>query len=227
VARRAGLCAGQEILDAGCGVAGPALDWAREIPELSIQGLTLCPTQQVEAAREIGREGLQERIHVRVGDYHALPYADESFDRVLYLESSGYSYDRKKLFSEAWRVLRPGGLVYIKDVFRHCGPLSGAQWRDLAAFDELYAQRTPTLEQTQKSLLEAGFSSVEAESLDGHINMSHYQQAIGNPSQPTSFGRLHHRTFRVLPVFFAQLCGYKGAPKEISASSRFENSASV
>ena len=198
IARRAELKPRQNILDAGCGVAGPALDIARSIPELKIIGITLCHAQQAEAQEEIQRLGLQDLVTVRVGDYHQLSEPDASFDRVLYLESAGYAYDPVALFKEAWRVLRPGGMVYVKDVFRRPGPLSGGEWRELAAFDELYAQRTPTLEAPRQSLQIAGFSSIEATEVPQ--NMVTFQQAL-----TTQFGRLHPTTFQVLPLFFGEL----------------------
>lgn len=202
IARRAELNPGQRVLDAGCGVAGPAIDLARAVPGLKIQGVTLCPAQKARGDHEIHSHNLTHAVQVRVEDYHHLSDPDASFDRVLFLESAGYSYDPIALFQEAWRVLRNEGLVYIKDVFRRPGPLSGRQWRELAAFDELYAQRTPTLESTRQALKDAGFSHVEAREVQ--LDMTHYQHAL-----TTAFAQLHARKFQDLPVFFAELRAHK------------------
>lgn len=205
LARRARLEPGLDVLDAGCGVGGPALDMARAYPGLRVEGLTLCPLQ---AARAVAKsEGTS--VNVRVGDFHELAYSEGSFDRVLYLESSGYAYDRPRLFREAYRVLRAGGLVYIKDVFRAPGPLRAAGWRELDRFDRLYAQHTPTLNETLEGLSLAGFEVVEVNKLQEEIGMSHWHEALGTASQPTSFGRAHGQEFRELPVFFAEVLARK------------------
>ncbi len=203
LAERARLAPGQRVLDAGCGVLGPALDMARAIPDLVVEGVTLCPSQHQEGQRRLKEAGLEGRVGITRADFHHLPFPDGSFQRVLYLESSGYAHDRARLFAEAFRVLEPGGLVYIKDVFRLRGPLSFTRWQELAAFDQLYAQRTPTLEETVACLRQAGFAEVRESRLE--VSMEHYQQAMRSGSQLTSLGRVHPIQFRELPVFFAEV----------------------
>jgi ubiquinone/menaquinone biosynthesis C-methylase UbiE len=199
LAQRARLEPGLRILDAGCGVAGPALDMARAFPGLEVEGITLCPSQVEEARRRVADAGLGGHVRVQQADFHDLPFPDASFHRVLYLESSGYAYDRVAMFGEAHRVLEPGGLVYLKDVFRLAGPLSPSQWRELASFDHLYAQRTPTLEETLASLEQAGLHPIEVARLD--VSMDHYHRAL----RSTAFGQAHRRVFRDLPLYFAEV----------------------
>lgn len=54
---------------------------------------------------------------VDVGDMHAMPYADNSFDVVLFSWVLGYSSNQGKAVVEAVRVVRPGGLVGIGEEF--------------------------------------------------------------------------------------------------------------
>lgn len=117
MARRLGLASGMRLLDAGCGVGGPAMDVANEIEGLSIEGLTLSPVQAALASAEIAAAGLGERLRVQVGDYHQMPFEDSSFDAAWLLESACYSPSPRRLLAELQRVLRPGAKVYIKDLF--------------------------------------------------------------------------------------------------------------
>ncbi len=209
LAQRARLEPGLRILDAGCGVAGPALDMAQAFARLEVEGITLCPSQVEEARKRAAEAGLGGRVRVQQADFHDLPFPDASFHRVLYLESSGYAHDRVRMFSEAHRVLEPGGLVYLKDVFRLAGPLSPSHWRDLASFDQLYAQRTPTLEETLASLEQAGLRPLEVARLD--VSMDHYHRALGSAASSTAFGQAHRRVFRDLPLYFAEVLAQRQA----------------
>ena len=40
-----------------------------------------------------------------------------SYDRVYFLESFGHSNNKDKVIKAAWEVLKPGGKLYIKDLF--------------------------------------------------------------------------------------------------------------
>jgi ubiquinone/menaquinone biosynthesis C-methylase UbiE len=66
-------------------------------------------TGMVEIARKRGLE-------VRIGTAEALPYEDGSFDTVLLNGIPSYVADLGRAFSEAYRVLRPGGHVVVADV---------------------------------------------------------------------------------------------------------------
>lgn len=119
-ARSARMADGMTVLDAGCGVCGPAMHFARMFPGLSVDACTVSPVQVALGKENIQRQGLQERITVNVGDYHQVDtlYPHNRYDRVYFLESFGHSNDKKKLLHAVWEVLKPGGMVYIKDLFR-------------------------------------------------------------------------------------------------------------
>ncbi len=63
---------------------------------------------------------MSERITVHVGDFHRLDelFAPESFDVVYFLESLVHAHDPSRVLASAFRVLRPGGRIYVKDFYR-------------------------------------------------------------------------------------------------------------
>jgi cyclopropane fatty-acyl-phospholipid synthase-like methyltransferase len=208
LARAAGLRPGLRVLDAGCGVCGPSIDIAREIGDLRIVGITLSPRQTATATALIREAQLSDRIHVVAGDYHVLPFADRVFDTVFFLESIGYASSLTPLFTSVYRVLRPGGSLYVKDVFRRERLWSDQEAEELAEFDRVYAQRTPTVKECVEAATSAGFTTVSTRDLSGLVSTAHARRAMFDKASDTMqscFGRLHHRRYSCLPVYFSEL----------------------
>lgn len=113
-----GLKKGQMVLDAGCGVCGPARYFAKQAG-VSIEALTISADQVQRAEVAILNEGLNALIKVKQGDYHQLAdlYPRDHFDAVYFLESFGHAKDHQKVIDSAWNVLKAGGTLYIKDLF--------------------------------------------------------------------------------------------------------------
>ncbi len=193
---RAGLQSGEVVLDAGCGVGGPCLYAATHIPDLEIHGITISPYQAKIAQRLIDNSPVSDRVHVHIGDYHELPFPDGMFDRVLFLESAGYSLQFKLLFSEIARVLRVGGSIYIKDVFCREGELSAVEAEEMAEFRRITVCGIPTMTQVVSALKASGFSSLWA------LNIT--PLVITKPRE-AEFGLPRFRTFSNLPVVWGEI----------------------
>ncbi len=73
--------------------------------------------RMVEAARE--RLAGRPNVRFSLGDMHALPFADASFDEVLLLNVLSYSEQPAQAISEAARVLRPGGRLAVVTLAEH------------------------------------------------------------------------------------------------------------
>lgn len=119
VADAAELAPGHRVLDAGCGVGGPAL-WLAHRRDVEVIGLNVS-TRQLEVAREnVTAAGLEARVQLVEGDFHFLTdlFPEEHFDAVLFLESLVHSDHPDLVLAGVARVLKPGGVLYVKDLFR-------------------------------------------------------------------------------------------------------------
>ena len=114
-----GLREGLRLLDAGCGVAAPAVYFASQI-KLNIDAVTISQKQYEAALGNVAEAGVGSRVKIVCGDYHRLPdlLPPGTYDGVYFLESFGHSRDKKHLLDVCWTMLKPGGFLYIKDLFR-------------------------------------------------------------------------------------------------------------
>lgn len=116
--KSADLKNGQTILDAGCGIGGPSKFFASKL-DIQIEACTISDYQAETGKKLIEEAGLQDKVHIQRADYHEMDklYPNNHFDRVIFLESFGHSNDKRKVIDAAWEVLKPGGFLYIKDLF--------------------------------------------------------------------------------------------------------------
>ena len=104
--KRAGLRAGQTVLDAGCG-SGAFLRVAAD------HGAVVSGIDASEALLAIARERVPD-ADLALGDLQRLPYADDSFDAVTGFCSFFFADDMVEALREAGRVAKPGAPVVIQ-----------------------------------------------------------------------------------------------------------------
>lgn len=103
------------VLDIGSGIGGTA----RHIVTLHgarVTGLDLTP-EFVETARRL-TELVGLEVDFRVGSALDMPFEADQFDLATLIHVGMNLPDKSKLFSEAARVLRPGGTFAVYDVMR-------------------------------------------------------------------------------------------------------------
>jgi len=111
--RLMGIQPGDHILDVGCG-GGMAIQLIAEIAaEGFVAGIDYSE-EMVEQARKRNAAAVQAgRVEIKHGNVAALPYDDESFDKVITVESFYFWPDPVASLREVRRVLKPGGLLAL------------------------------------------------------------------------------------------------------------------
>ncbi len=114
VAECAGVRAGCEVLEIGCGWGGLARHLAREY-QAQVTAVTLSVKQHDYLCRRIFEEGLSDRVRVVVSDFRKL---DGTFDCVLSIEMFEAVGERywATYFRELARRLKPGARAAIETI---------------------------------------------------------------------------------------------------------------
>jgi SAM-dependent methyltransferase len=115
LAAQAGFSPGMRLLDIGCGLGGASRFFARRFA-CRVTGIDLTK-DYVRVARELAaRAGFGEEVGYETASALALPFAPETFDGATMLHVGMNIADKQRAFSEARRVLKPGGVFAIYDV---------------------------------------------------------------------------------------------------------------
>src|SRR5258707_1617023 len=104
-----------KVLDSGTGTGTLARDIARSLPRLEVYGIDLSENMIRLAREHAKREQVEERVHFDIGNIAHLPYPDRSFDLVVSTISMHHWHELEQPLRDLYRVLRPGGRLWIYD----------------------------------------------------------------------------------------------------------------
>ena len=111
-------------MDIGCGICGPGIELVKTFHAKKVTGIDLEPEQIARANRNIEQSGVKEKIltmHVKHGP---LPFEVNTFDIVFSKDSLNEARNKKEVFLEIFRVLKPGGWFVASDWMKGDGELT-------------------------------------------------------------------------------------------------------
>ena len=154
----ASLQPGETVLDLGSGGGFDCFLAARAVGEKGhVIGVDMTPEMVSKARKNAATAGF-DHVEFRLGEIEKLPVADSQVDVIISNCVINLSPEKKGVFSESFRVLRPGGRLAVSDIVA-TAELPDSVRQDMALLSGCMAGAS-SVHELESMLSEAGFTGI-------------------------------------------------------------------
>jgi ubiquinone/menaquinone biosynthesis C-methylase UbiE len=116
------------ILDVGTGTAQIPIELCRQAPAAEVVGVDLAQHMLRLGHDNVRQAGLEDRIRLQLCDAKGLPFPDQTFAAVVSNSIVHHIPQPISVLTEMTRVVKPGGVLFVRDLLR---PATEADVRQL------------------------------------------------------------------------------------------------
>lgn len=158
-----------DILDAGCGIGGTSVYFSKRFPKVNLTGITISP-KQVTMAEKLAKKMDVTNAKFKIDNYMQTSFSDNSFDKIFALESFSYCPNYKKFLDEMYRILKPGGILAVVDVFRTSKNINSFMQKIYNNFSVGYGNAVLTnIKDYENYLRKKGFNNIIIENITWNV----------------------------------------------------------
>jgi ubiquinone/menaquinone biosynthesis C-methylase UbiE len=138
-----------------------------------VTGITIVPKQVETMQKKLLKKSVRN-VDFLLADYLTMPFADNSTDVVWAFESVCHANDKLLFYKEAFRVLKPGGILVMAEYLRNERPM--AETKEALLKEIFHKWAIPdldTLDEHQAHAAKAGFASFKNSDVTKHVIKSY------------------------------------------------------
>jgi len=150
---------GETVIDLGSGAGFDCFLAANRVGKNGrVIGVDMTP-EMIDQARKNARKGEYENVEFRLGEIENLPVADNTGDIIISNCVINLAPDKRRVFKEAFRVMKPGGRLMVSDIVL-LQDLPEAVKNSVAAYVSCLAGATMKKDYLE-AVKEAGFAEIQ------------------------------------------------------------------
>jgi len=149
---------GETVVDLGCGGGFDCFLSAKQVGDSgAVIGVDMTP-EMISRARMNKKKATVENVEFRLGEIEHLPVEDNTADLIISNCVINLSPQKKQVYRDAFRVLKPGGRIAVSDILAK-KPLPDDIKKNLSLVSACIGGAA-TIEDTQKILKQTGFENI-------------------------------------------------------------------
>ncbi len=175
----------KEMLEIGCGTGAHSKILLNKYPHLHITAVDINQAQITKAKKDFeSLPHLKDRIQFHVGDGNELFFEKESFDSIFIVWVLEHVKDPLRLLKNLLKFLKPGGRIYLTEVYNdslYISPAAPFQMEYFRKFCELQKRMggDPIVGMKLGNLLhDAGYGEIMTRNLNRHYDKRNIEDKI-------------------------------------------------